>query len=245
MFVFRGFLFFDTDNFLNERGRCIIDLIIDIETYRSELSSEQKEYRESGITAPGNYKDPVKIAEAIAEKKRSLYDKDALDPMYGRIIAIGYMITDVDDVIVNPTVLINKDEQALLISFYQALMQLDEPSGSVYPITFNGTDFDIPFLNFRTMTHSITSHYRLQSLMENDIRNLLAQKTNIKQPEHSLDEYAMHFGINHFKNVKGADVGRLWEAGEYQAISDHCKSDVIVCFKLYQKARYYHLSKRY
>lgn len=221
-----------------------MELLLDLETYKSELSPEQKEYRESGITAPGNYKDPEKIRIAIEKQKQSLYDRDALDPMYGKIIAIGFMITDIDDIIHKPTVIIDKDEQALLIEFYKALGELDEPSGACYPITFNGTDFDIPFLNFRTMTHCIKSHYRLQPLQANDLKYLLAQKTNVKTPEHTLEEYAMHFGMNHFKNVKGADVGRLWEEQQLESIIEHCLSDLWITFQLYQRARFYHLGQK-
>ena len=220
-----------------------MELIIDLETYRSELSPEQREYRESGIKAPKGYKDKDKITEFIKKKGEKLYQRDALDPMYGKIIAIGYMITDIDEIIVKPTVIIDKDEQALLIEFYKALGEIDEPSGVCYPITFNGTDFDIPFLNFRTMTHSITSHYRLQVLPENDIKHLLAQKF-VKTPEHTLEEYAMHFGIPIYKGVTGKDIARLWEEQQLESIIEHCLSDVKTTFKLWQISRFYHISHK-
>ena len=221
-----------------------MEIVIDIETYRSDLSPEQQAYRESGITAPSNYKDPIKTKRAIEEKKRTLYGKDAFDPLYGRIIAIGYMITDIDDIIVNPTVLIAKDEKALLIEFYKGLGKLDEPSGACYPITFNGTDFDIPFLNFRTMTHSITSHYRLQSLVENDVRNLLAQKY-VKKPEHTLEEYAMHFKLPKlYKGITGKDMGKLWEEGFLKSIVEHCKSNVVLTWQLYRKSNMYYFNAK-
>jgi hypothetical protein len=43
--------------------------------------------------APGNLKDPEKIAAAIEEKKRELIEQAALDPDYGRVLSIGYALS--------------------------------------------------------------------------------------------------------------------------------------------------------
>lgn len=40
--------------------------------------------------APGNLKDPAKIAAAIEEKKAELIANAALDPDYGKVLSIGY-----------------------------------------------------------------------------------------------------------------------------------------------------------
>ena len=49
--------------------------------------------------APGNIKDPVKIAAAIAEKKQELIDMAALDPDYGKVLSIGYSIVGTIEVV--------------------------------------------------------------------------------------------------------------------------------------------------
>lgn len=40
--------------------------------------------------APGNLKDPAKIAAAIEEKRAELIEMAALDPDYGKVLSIGY-----------------------------------------------------------------------------------------------------------------------------------------------------------
>lgn len=48
--------------------------------------------------APGNLKDPAKIAAAIEEKKRDLIESAALDPDYGKVLSIGLSYQDSDEV---------------------------------------------------------------------------------------------------------------------------------------------------
>lgn len=51
--------------------------------------------------APGNLKDPEKIAAAIAEKKAEQIETAALDPDYGKVLSIGYAIRTAEPIVVN------------------------------------------------------------------------------------------------------------------------------------------------
>lgn len=48
--------------------------------------------------APGNLKDPAKIAAAIEEKRRDLIESAALDPDYGKVLSIGISYQGEDEV---------------------------------------------------------------------------------------------------------------------------------------------------
>jgi hypothetical protein len=61
--------------------------IYDIETVA--LSDARLALVEPEHSAPGNFKDPVKIAEAIAEKSKAWHEKAALSPLTGRVAMIG------------------------------------------------------------------------------------------------------------------------------------------------------------
>lgn len=96
--------------------------------------------------APGNYKDPEKIAKAIEEKKQEQINRAALDPDYGEIITIGYTKSP-DDVKV--TVLFG-DEKKMLKDFWDAF---HECSGKC--VGYNILGFDLPYLLRRSMAHNV------------------------------------------------------------------------------------------
>ena len=75
-------------------------IVFDVETgplAESELSALLPPFDPAEVKT-GNLKDPAKIAEKIAEAeanhRRDFFDKAALDPLTGRVIAIGMVLAD-------------------------------------------------------------------------------------------------------------------------------------------------------
>jgi DNA polymerase elongation subunit (family B) len=98
--------------------------------------------------APGNIKDPAKIAAAIEEKRRKQIDQMALSPLFGRICAYstwgslggGYDVID------------EVSDSAEIGLIERALEHLCITGDSMPEIcTWNGFNFDIPFLFKRAM----------------------------------------------------------------------------------------------
>src|SRR6516162_3865548 len=92
----------------------------------------------------GNLKDPAKIAEKLADAeanhRRDFFDKAALDPLTGRVIAIGMLDLETDKFFI----IGHDDEARTLGEFWQAARG---DMGRINPlIGFNICNFDLPFL---------------------------------------------------------------------------------------------------
>src|SRR5687767_1701747 len=82
--------------------------IFDIETV--PLSGARLALLEPEHEAPGNFKDPEKIAAAIAEKSRLWREKAALSPLTGRVAMIGM---GADPLSIRHLVFSDPDDEAL------------------------------------------------------------------------------------------------------------------------------------
>lgn len=109
-------------------------IIWDIETAPRPLAEIESLAPE--FSAPDNYKDPVKIANYITERKADWLDKAALSPLTGSIVAIGY-VTDgqfIDSI---------TDEATMLRSLWATVQQGEY--GSHAMVGFNTSRFDVQF----------------------------------------------------------------------------------------------------
>lgn len=123
--------------------------------------------------APANYKDPEKIRVYLAEAAEKQRAQAALDPYFGRVLAIATATRENDDVLAG-----NVDMLSLHESIYaggSAGQVLDHEEAGVLGrfwktvedadqiITFNGCGFDVPFLvqrslQLRVWTQPIPTH---------------------------------------------------------------------------------------
>ena len=98
--------------------------------------------------AYGNTKDPEKRAVLEAEAKKDQIDKMALNPFYGRLAAyalIGLMGNMSDYLHVDT----DEDEMRLV---YDLLKELRQGGTQTNPLcTFNGNNFDLPYIYKRAM----------------------------------------------------------------------------------------------
>ena len=101
----------------------------------------------------GNLKDPDKIAAKLAEAEvnhqRDFFGKAALDPLTGRVVAVGLLYPDSGEF----AVIGHDDEAATLREFWQAtkgeMGRINQMAG------FNSNAFDLPFLIRRSWRHRV------------------------------------------------------------------------------------------
>jgi DNA polymerase III epsilon subunit-like protein len=216
-------------------------LVIDIETVGTPWEEHDPYVREYLIKG-------MSEAEAEEEKRRG-----ALSPFLGRIVAIGVVNAetgrscamyevpgqselkiDVDGM----RTLISGTEKQILEKFWQFLGKDDRF------ISFNGRQFDGPFLMIRSAIHGIAPKrdlvgYRYKFHPNCDLREALNFNgtINTRQIRFNLDLACKTFGIQSSKTegMDGRSVETLYRAGRYQDIALYCLEDVRATCELYLK----------
>ena len=195
-------------------------IVFDVETgplAESELSALLPPFDPAEVKT-GNLKDPAKIAEKLAEAeanhRRDFFDKAALDPLTGRIIAIGILDLETDVFSI-----IGHDDEAQTLREFWDLTRGD--MGRINPlIGFNICNFDLPFLYRRSWKHRIAVPFgirrgRYWGDQVVDLRD--AWQLGDRQARGSLDSIARHLGVG-CKNGDGKAFAELW-------LSDRAKAE--------------------
>jgi len=219
------------------------NIIFDIETsaYPFEsLSESQQEYLlryAEKETDPG--KKQAQIDEAI--RYTSLY------PLTAKCIAIGMFDIEKQKCFVyyeNSKIEEWKSEddkiqykglpeREMLQSFWKIIDQVDQV------VTFNGRNFDLPFLMIRSAMLKVKP-------TKNLIKGRYDTKVHIDLLEQftfygltrkfNLDFYCQAFGIESpkTKEISGMEVKNLYEAGRVKDIAAYCSHDVFATYQLYK-----------
>lgn len=176
------------------------------------------------VRPKANLRDPEKIKADIAEKEAERDDRLGLDPDCCRIVALCYHIVGGAD----PVVLLAKtedEERELLTAFWLAYTAV--PNTRL--VTYNGHKFDLVVIQMRSIYLGVkfprltiapawkTPHLDVYQWLSFD---------GARRDVHSLSFYARRFNITTLDKVSGADIGRLVAAGDWDAVSGHCLSDV-------------------
>ncbi|MBU0475712.1 MAG: ribonuclease H-like domain-containing protein [Bacteroidetes bacterium] len=218
-------------------------LVFDIETVGVEfetLSESQQEFilryseKEQGDEQREKLKD-----EAI--RYLSLY------PLTAKVVAIGMLNTDTEHSMVLFEEKEHKEWQSeesgvKYCSYSEADMlshfwEFAKKADSV--ITFNGRNFDIPFLMMRSAILKIRpSRNFIKKRYDNKSHiDLLEVLTNYgATKKFNLDFYCKSFGIESPKShgVSGIDVKELYTAGKIEEIATYCAHDVEATYQLYK-----------
>ena len=179
----------------------------------------------------GNLKDPDKIAAKIAEAesnhRRDFLDKAALDPLTGRVLAIGLLYLDSHEVVI----LDHDDEAQLLRDFWAATLM--QHGHAPQMVGFNIHLFDLPFLVRRSWKHRIQvppgircGRYWSEHMV--DLRDYW--QLGDRQARGSLDAIAKHLGVG-AKNGNGADFAKLWHTDRPKAI-EYLRNDLTLTAKI-------------
>ena len=149
-------------------------IVFDVETgslAESELSALLPPFDPAEVKT-GNMKDPAKIAEKIAEAeashRRDFFDRAALDPLTGRVVAIGMLVypevrgqrseVGVEE---GKCVIIGHDDEARTLREFWQYTQAE--MGRMNPmIGFNIFGFDLPFLFRRSWKRRVPIPFGLR-----------------------------------------------------------------------------------
>jgi len=216
-------------------------LVIDIETVGipwEELDPYVREYLIKGLS------------EGDAEETRRA---GGLSPFRGRIVAIGvirlgdgrscamYEVpgqTELRTEKVGGRTYISGSEKQILEKFWQFF---DDDSRF---ISFNGRQFDGPFLMIRSAIHGVVPKrdlvgYRYGYHPNCDLREALNffGTTNSRQFKFNLDLACKTFGVETSKSegIDGRSVETWYRAGRHREIADYCLEDVRATAQLYEK----------
>lgn len=144
--------------------------------------------------APSNYKDAEKIAANIAEQENAWYERAALHPMTGVIVAIGIHSVEVPN---SEPQIMHGDEETALRWFWQCY-NCDGDMAQFIGHNLHG--FDIPFIIRRSWAHGIRVPVTVMSgRYINDRRFIDTMKVfqcgNNTEKFYGLDKVAKFFGL--------------------------------------------------
>jgi len=218
-------------------------IVFDIETVGfdlTELAESQQEFllRYAEKETDINLKEQKREE---AERYLSLY------PFTAKIISIGLLNTDSEGTLVLYASEKGEEweveeknikykslpESELLILFWNYISKTDKV------ITFNGRNFDIPFLMLRSAMLNIKPSVNLIHNRYNITHHidLLDQFTfyGITR-KFNLDFYCHAFGITSpkSKGISGMEVKELYKAGKVKDIAVYCGEDVKATYELYK-----------
>ncbi|MBE0571371.1 MAG: ribonuclease H-like domain-containing protein [Ignavibacteriaceae bacterium] len=123
-------------------------------------------------------------------------------------------------------------EKEMLESFWRVAKQVDQF------ITFNGRNFDVPFLMMRSAMLGVKVTKNLMGYRYGDEHiDLLEQFTFYGLTrKFNLDFYCQSFGIESpkSKDISGMEVKNLYEAGRIKDIAVYCSKDIYATYQLYK-----------
>ncbi len=220
-----------------------LKLVIDIETSAFPLESFSESQQEYIL----RYAEKETDDEAKAAKKLEAVRYMNLYPLTAKVIVIGLMNITTG----NRYVMFESEEKReweveekqisyhgmseakMLETFWEYAVKADKI------ITFNGRQFDIPFLMLRSAMlkikpsrNFIKSRYDSSThvdLLEQFTFHGLVRKFN-------LDFYTRAFGIESpkSKGISGMDVNELYRAGKIDEIAIYCGDDILATSELYK-----------
>ncbi|MGB5529554.1 MAG: ribonuclease H-like domain-containing protein [Ignavibacteriaceae bacterium] len=123
-------------------------------------------------------------------------------------------------------------EKEILESFWRIAKRIDQF------ITFNGRNFDVPFLMMRSAMQGVKVTKNLMGYRYGDEHiDLLEQFTFYGATrKFNLDFYCQSFGIESpkSKDISGMEVKNLYEAGRIKDIAVYCSKDIYATYQLYK-----------
>src|SRR3972149_10791646 len=123
-------------------------------------------------------------------------------------------------------------EKEMVESFWRIAKKVDQF------ITFNGRNFDVPFLMMRSAMLNVKVTKNLMGYRYGDEHiDLLEQFTFYGLTrKFNLDFYCQSFGIESpkSKDISGMEVKNLYEAGRIKDIAVYCSKDIYATYQLYK-----------
>ncbi|MBI2176392.1 ribonuclease H-like domain-containing protein [Candidatus Woesearchaeota archaeon] len=147
-----------------------------------------------------------------------------LDPLTDRVVSIGVKVG------AENTLIMDKDEAAMLNQFWGGLRSYEW----FRLVSFNGSTFDIPFLNIRSLLHSM----KVVDVRGKHIDLRFVLNYGQKFGNGKLQEYADFLGIaGKYEGIDGSAVPLLYANGDFEMIERYAIQDVETTFELLQRAK--------
>jgi predicted PolB exonuclease-like 3'-5' exonuclease len=177
------------------------------------------------VAAPGNYKDPEKIAAYCEQAQREALNRAALDIDLGRIVALGTM----GDGESEPTVNLARDEddeRDILIEFWATVTAPGFSRPTL--IGFNCLGYDLPLMLRRSLYLDVkTPRFQMGKYRHDGIEDLMLSLSFDGAVKYrGLSFYAKRFGLDVEDDTTGKDIAALHAAGDWEGIKAHCAADV-------------------
>lgn len=228
-------------------------LVIDIETAGSEFETLSESQQEYLLRYAETEKDDLLREEKIDEAKRYL----SLYPFTAKVIVIGmlnadtgkmmalYLSEEQEEIIEENQIKYKPlPENEMLQTFWKYAKKAEQI------ITFNGRNFDIPFLTMRSALLQIKpSRNFMKNRYDNSCHIDLLEEFTFHglTKKFNLDFYCNAFGIESpkSKGITGMEVKELYRAGRIKDIALYCAHDVTATFRLYELwNKYLNIQKR-
>lgn len=212
----------------------------DIETIRNSSMVEYLPEPE----APGNIKDPVKIAAAIADKKEKMVNEMALSPLWGRVCSFVMFNGDgeASDFLKAES---DSDERDLISKILSNLVVGGQQVNTF--VTWNGVNFDFPFVYKRAAILQVSipsgcpglSYWvkRYQHTVHIDLMQEFAGWNN-KETD-SLDNAGRAFYHEGKSDRDYSLFPKLIKDGMGEAILDANRHDAILTYRIYNDSKEY------
>lgn len=218
-------------------------IVFDIETVGFDLKELAESQQEFLLRYALKENEESEKQEKLKETERYL----SLYPYTAKTIAIGLLNTETEGILVlfndvdeqewiveekNITYK-SRGEKEILQLFWNYISKTDKV------ITFNGRNFDIPFLMLRSAMLAVKPSVNLIHNRYNITKHidLLDQFTYYGiTRKFNLDFYCHAFGITSpkSKGISGMEVKELYKAGKVKDIAVYCGEDVMATYKLYK-----------
>ncbi len=187
--------------------------------------------------------DDAAVAKIMFFKQRQARQTDFLPLPQHRIVAISVVLRSGDDLHVYSLGDLQSTESELVERFYDGLERYAPEL-----VSWNGSGFDLPVLNYRALRHGITAEryweigdrdrdYRFSNYLSRfhwrhiDLMDVLAGFQVSGRA--SLDEIAVMLGFPGKLGMSGAKVWDRYQAGELGAIRDYCETDVLNTYLIF------------
>ena len=176
------------------------------------------------VSAPSNYKSPDAIERYQVEKRKELVERAALDIDLARIIALGISRAGYATEVRTTE---HTSESDVLAWLWEQWHKVEYPDRTF--VTFNGCSYDVPLLLRRSLYLGVKAPViqcdRFKHPQVTDLMALLSMDGKLKL--HSLNFYLQRFGYpKGGPDITGADIAERYAAGDWAAITRHCKLDV-------------------
>jgi len=230
---------------------------LDIET-GYDYSPEQREHHRqkllaklpTEVKADSRLTDPKKIEANLAKKRADLekkkkevddqvqewVDKTPLSPLTGRIVAVAVATKIVSDDSCNeitwkPEVFTAKtpDEEGPMLEAVGKFLREQRCSQLV---TFNGKQFDLPYMMARAMKHQVEMEWKLP-VKRWDRRHIDLRDTLTKGKLEAWSRQIL--GCGKLNGIDGSEVPKMAAKGEWDRLEKYAKQDVILNGQLYDR----------